>query len=213
MICKPLNNCTTERRFQKGRIQGHAIGFPLPCFLHRFPPVIQRICLHHTCYFVDGDSLGGVNRWACRHANECSHSLTAEEEGKNRLTLGRWLFIQATMKSMNSPPLLPPPPLPNIWPHWIRFGKHRTEADFWEQTLEMAQGGHLRTLIWGNFLYEECPPYTLKITKIYHSKFNNNLQGSEGYALLGLKLPNMWLPFLIFMELAGLCHLLLKQKK
>lgn len=76
----------------------------------------------------------------------------------------------------------------------------------------MAQGGHLQTLIWGDFLYAEYPPRTLKITKIYHSKFNNNLQGSVGSALLGLKLPDMRLPFLISMDLAGLCHLLLKQK-
>lgn len=76
----------------------------------------------------------------------------------------------------------------------------------------MAQGSHLQTLIWGDFLYVEYPPRTLKITKIYHSKFNNNLQGSVDSALLVLKLPNMWLPFLISMELAGLCHLLLKQK-
>lgn len=55
----------------------------------------------------------------------------------------------------------------------------------------MAQGGHLQTLIWGDFLYAEYPPRTLKITKIYHSKFNNNLQGSVGSALLGLKLPDM----------------------
>lgn len=120
MICKPLNNCTTERRFQKGRIQDHAIGFPLPRFLHHCPPVIQWICLHHTCYFVDGDSLGWINIWACRHTNECSHSLTAEE-GKNRLTLVKWLFIQANMKSMNSPPSPTPSspqytaPLNKVW--------------------------------------------------------------------------------------------------